>query len=60
MIELRLTIDLGQEPVSGQILGLSDAEPTPFVGYVALISALERLCTAARGETADDLERQQQ
>jgi hypothetical protein len=57
MIEVRLTIDLGQEPVSGQILGLSDREPTPFVGYVALISALERLRGLAQGDEPERQER---
>lgn len=55
MIEVRLTIDPAEEPVTGQILGLSEAEPTPFIGYVALIAALERLRGLAQG---DELERQ--
>ena len=57
MIEVRLTIDLAQEPVSGQILSLSGAEPTSFVGYVALISALERLREIAEWEEVERKER---
>lgn len=57
MIEVRLTIDSGQEPVSGQILGITEAEPTPFVGYVALIAALERLRGLAQGDTPERQDR---
>jgi hypothetical protein len=56
MIELRLTIDPTKEPVTGQLALGAGGDPLAFIGYVELISALERMLplrdTGAAVETA--------
>jgi hypothetical protein len=43
LIHLDLRLDLGSEPVTGELVP-PGGPPTPFSGYAGLIAALGRIC----------------
>jgi hypothetical protein len=49
-IYLSLQLDLGSEPVTGQLVP-PGGPPTPFSGYAGLIAALGRICEPRGAET---------
>jgi hypothetical protein len=60
MIELRLSLDPTADPVSGHVTAAHGGEPTLFIGYVELISVLERVRAGLGAATAADRGGQEQ
>ena len=57
-MELTLTIDLGEEPLCGEIV-VPGATPVRFVGWLGLLRCLSDLVESARGDVASSsLDRQ--
>jgi len=50
-IHLDLRLDLGSEPVSGELVP-PRGPPTPFSGYAGLIAALGRICEPRAAEAS--------